>query len=363
VRDLEFSAFYDDQTVRTLFGHGVPLRDEFGRVRGAVGAFVDITERKRTEATLHRYELLARHTRDIVLFIRRADGRILEANAAAESAYGLTRDELVARTIHDLRFPDDAPSTPAQMAEADAVGLLFEAHHQRRDGSPFAVEVSSRGMTIGGERLLLSVIRDITERRRAEQSLRESERRTTAVLNAVSESIWLLDPDTRVLLASATASARLGRSTPDVLGRTMNELLPRRSRQNDAAGSTRRCVRASRCSSRTSTPGWSSTTRCIPSGTVRAACPELPSSAVTSPRGDMPKQKSIASTLSGTEGPGEPGEPGRRRRGARGCASENERYVANASYRPNGAGYAEFQDQHSRLGVCVTHQYSLDIEP
>ena len=60
-----------------------------------------------------------------------------------------------------------------------AAGILFEARHRRRDGSAFPVEVSSRGMTIGGERVLLSVIRDITERARAEQSLRESERRTT----------------------------------------------------------------------------------------------------------------------------------------------------------------------------------------
>jgi PAS domain-containing protein len=98
VRSQEFSAIYDDGSVRTLFGTGVPLRDEFGRVRGGVGAFLDISERKRAEAVLHRYELLARHARDIVLFIRRRDGRILEANAAAERAYGYTRQELLERT-------------------------------------------------------------------------------------------------------------------------------------------------------------------------------------------------------------------------------------------------------------------------
>ena len=65
-------------------------------------------------------------------------------------------------------------------------------------------------MTVGGERVLVSVIRDITERSLAEQSLRESERRTLAVLNAVTESIWLLDRDGRVLLASATAAERAG---------------------------------------------------------------------------------------------------------------------------------------------------------
>ena len=124
-------------SVRTLFGNGVPLRDEFGRVRGGVGAFLDITERKRAEAVLHRYELLAHHARDIVLLIRRADGRILEANAAAERAYGYTREELLARTIHALRPAEDEGATQAQMADADMAGILFEARHQRRDGSLF----------------------------------------------------------------------------------------------------------------------------------------------------------------------------------------------------------------------------------
>ncbi len=226
VRDQEFSALYDDGSVRTLYGHGVPLRDEFGRVRGGVGAFLDITERKRAEAVLQRYELLAHHARDIVLLIRRGDGRILEANAAAERAYGYTREELLARTIHALRPVADEGATQAQMAEADVEGILFEARHQRRDGSLFPVEVSSRGMTVGGERVLVSLIRDITERSRAEQSLRESERRTLAVLNAVTESIWLLDRDGRVLLASATAAERVGLRPEEVAGRTMHDLLP-----------------------------------------------------------------------------------------------------------------------------------------
>jgi PAS domain-containing protein len=123
VRDEEFSAIYDDGTIRTLFGHAVPLAGGRGGVRGAVGAFVDITERKRAETVLHQYELLARHTRDVVLFVRRCDGRLLEANAAAETAYGYTREELLERTIFDLRQPEDAAITREQMAAADSGGV------------------------------------------------------------------------------------------------------------------------------------------------------------------------------------------------------------------------------------------------
>jgi PAS domain S-box-containing protein len=62
------------------------------------------------------------------------------------------------------------------MASADSAGILFESVHLRKDGSTFPVEVSSIGATIEGTRTLLSVIRDITERKRAEEALRQSEK-------------------------------------------------------------------------------------------------------------------------------------------------------------------------------------------
>lgn len=138
----------------------------------------DLTVHKRAEETLREYyELLAEHSRDIILFVRRHDGHILEANAAARKAYGYSREELLELSIHDLRLPDTQSLTAAQMAEADARGILFTTVHQRKDGSSFPVEVSSRGVTIGAERALISVIRDITERKQAEEErLRFEER-------------------------------------------------------------------------------------------------------------------------------------------------------------------------------------------
>jgi PAS domain S-box-containing protein len=130
---------------------------------------------KLAEVALHRYEMLAAHSRDIILFMRRDNGRILEANTAAIIAYGYNREALLALTIHDLRAPGTQGLTAAQMAEADASGNLFETVHQRKDGSTFPVEVSSRGATIGGARTLVSVVRDITDRKRSEEALRESE--------------------------------------------------------------------------------------------------------------------------------------------------------------------------------------------
>jgi len=133
-----------------------------------------LSEIKKAEEILRRYELLARHSRDIILFVRREDGRILEANAAAVASYGYHHHDLLGLTVKDLRPPDSPELTELQMALADSEGILFETSHSRRDGSSFPVEISSRGASIGGTRTLISVIRDITERRRAEEELRRA---------------------------------------------------------------------------------------------------------------------------------------------------------------------------------------------
>ncbi len=194
-----------------------------------LAAIRDITERQAAETTLARYRLLAEQARDIVLFVRR-DGQILEANQAAIQAYGYTLQELGRLSIQDLRAPETQLLTAEQMAEADAEGILFETVHRRKDGTTFPVEVSSRGADLGGIRVLLSIVRDITARKAAEAALQryarqlEALRATTAditreldlakllalvieravrLLRGVSGAVYLVDPATKGIAPQA----------------------------------------------------------------------------------------------------------------------------------------------------------------
>jgi len=157
----------------------------WGKKQGVATIFTDITQRKRAEESLRRYELLAANSRDIILFMRRDDGWILEANTAAERAYGYARDELMAMTLRDLRAADTPDLSAELLGMADAGGMLLETVHRRKDGSLFPVEVNLRGAVIGGKRMLIGVIRDITERKRAEETLRESEQRVRRKLDSI----------------------------------------------------------------------------------------------------------------------------------------------------------------------------------
>jgi PAS domain S-box-containing protein/putative nucleotidyltransferase with HDIG domain len=201
------SASYEDTNV-TLAGRTIHVMETCTVAPGHEDTFdrvyitdVDVSERRRSEELLRRYRLLFAEARDIMLFVRAEDGRILEANAAAETAYGYSREELTQLAVEALRRAGDRATVGGQLSAAAAGGILFETVHQRKDGSTFPVEVSSRGIiTLGGETLLLSVIRDVTTRKDTESELAQTTEQlehtlqaAVAALGAVAE---LRDPYT-----------------------------------------------------------------------------------------------------------------------------------------------------------------------
>jgi len=159
-----------------------PIKDKGGRIIGASKIVRDISARKQAEEALRRYELLAGHSRDIIIFMSFDSGQLLEVNAAAVTAYGYTREELLERTIYDLRAHETCDVTATQMAEAANRGIQFETMHRRKDGSTFPVEVSSQGAKIGRTQTLISVVRDITKRKQ-EETYRNMGQEILQVLN------------------------------------------------------------------------------------------------------------------------------------------------------------------------------------
>ncbi len=138
-----------------------------------------------------RFRVLMEQANDIVLFVS-MDGEIIDANEQAVNAYGYSIDELRVLRIDNLRSPNYHNRIPEQMRMAYERGIVFETEHLKKDGTRFPVEVSSRGVTIGGERILLSIIRDISERKEAERRILHS-RRLYAVLSQSNQTIVRVD--------------------------------------------------------------------------------------------------------------------------------------------------------------------------
>jgi PAS domain S-box-containing protein len=213
----------DGQT-RWISSYRQVTYDESGRPVRRQGASMDVTERKQAELFLRRYELLARHSRDIVLMIRKEDGRILEANAAAERAYGYSYAELLERSIFDLRVQAKG-FVQTQMGRASQDGLLFETVHVRKDGSSFPVEVSSQGATIDGQPMLVSIIRDITERYESQALLTESEEMFSVAFKTIPLPTTIVEVSTgRYVMANDAACQTLGLKSEEILSLNVRDL-------------------------------------------------------------------------------------------------------------------------------------------
>ena len=191
--------------------------------RHAIGIDRDVTERKRAEEALMRYQLLSQNTRDIILFVRSGDGCIVEANDAAVAAYGYDRQTLLTKSIRDLRSNETQALLESQLEIATSEGLLFETVHRRADGSTFPVEVSSRGINVGIDHILLSIIRDTTERKRAHEAVERERTLLRTLINSLPDSVYIYikDRTSCYLLNNVSHLRSLGAvRQEDVLGKS-----------------------------------------------------------------------------------------------------------------------------------------------
>ena len=125
---------------------------------------------KEMNKRLQKYQVLAEKANDAMLFVDK-EGTILEVNDAAIRIYGYTYKEFLSINIFDLRHVKKELYIIEQMEIADNDGIIFETIHYLKDGTSIPVEVSSQGTLLGDKRILLSIVRDISERKKAEERI------------------------------------------------------------------------------------------------------------------------------------------------------------------------------------------------
>ncbi len=177
------------------------------------------------EERIKKYESFIHNSLDVILFVRYRDGKILEANAAAVNAYQYPHEELLAKTIFDLTAPEMRGQDIPPMDSAAASYLVTETIHVKESGERFPVEVNFQGALIGDEPVLFCIVRDISKRKIAEQLLQESENNLRALLNAVTESFFLMNKDGIILAANETMAERFGLAMDMLVGSCLYDLI------------------------------------------------------------------------------------------------------------------------------------------
>jgi diguanylate cyclase (GGDEF)-like protein/PAS domain S-box-containing protein len=216
------------------------FEDEQGNRRSSV-ILRDISESLRRERELResedRYRALFENSSDAIL-IGNPDGRAFDANPAAERLFGLPREELCDLNREDMLDPND-PGFKELHAERLAHGRArAELQLRRSDGTWFLADVTAVGFrNLEGEDRTSIVIRDITESKRQQVALEQSEERLRATVEASLDPIVGMDAEGRIIQFNEAAEGCFGYQRDQVLGEPLAErLMPERFRKAHREG-------------------------------------------------------------------------------------------------------------------------------
>jgi PAS domain S-box-containing protein len=181
--DVEYRVRRSDGEYRWFKTRGVAMRDGDGRIVRWFGTCTDITDLRQTEEALRaserRFRVFVDHAADA--FFLHDEGntaRVLDVNRRACESLGYARDELIGMTPFEFD-PDVTPALAEEVKRTLVAGepIAFESRHRRKDGTVFPVEVRGTAFWEGGRLFSVSLVRDVTDRKRAEEALRQSEER------------------------------------------------------------------------------------------------------------------------------------------------------------------------------------------
>ncbi|MBN2035492.1 MAG: PAS domain S-box protein [Chitinispirillaceae bacterium] len=219
-----------ETVLRAKDGHDVHLvfnaksiRDDSGTITGIRGTAYDITQRKKAEEELReserRYRSIFEHSND-GFFLHDFKGYILDCNENLCRMLGYSRDELVGAHLTKIDSPHEQKLIPERLRSQLETGVLhFEGHHVRKDGGLLAIDVSARVVSREGKGLVQSFVRDISERKRAEEALRTERDRAQRYLDIAGVMFVALDTQGRVTLINQKGERILGRSEREIIGK------------------------------------------------------------------------------------------------------------------------------------------------
>jgi len=191
---VEYRVNRPDGKTRWLLGRGQSEPGPDGRIVGIRGTLLDITERKQAEEAIQESEKRFRRLSEGPLegVVISEKGRVLDANEQIARMLGYAQPELIGMQVSDFVAPESRELVLGKIDTGDETP--YEHMAVRRDGSVFPVEVNGKKIPYKGREARVTVIRDITERKRSEQALRNALAEVEKLKNRLqAENIYLQD--------------------------------------------------------------------------------------------------------------------------------------------------------------------------
>ena len=212
----------DGTTLPVLITNRI-IRDGQGRLTGVRSSLQDITERKRAEEELRQREEQYRNIFESAadgLLILNPSGTIVDANPRACEMYGYRREEILGLSGTSIIHKENRPLFDQfRKGIQERGGFHTEAIGLRKDGSSFHAEVRGGTFQFRGGPHLLAVVRDATDRKRAEEALRRSEERYRSLYDEAPVGYIEYDADARITSVNRKEAEMLGYGVEEILGR------------------------------------------------------------------------------------------------------------------------------------------------
>ncbi|MCL4559275.1 MAG: PAS domain S-box protein [Chloroflexi bacterium] len=210
----EYRFVRPDGTVAWVMGQAVPETNSENQVVGYVGTITDITERKHTEEALRtseeKFSKAFRSSPDSVTISSLIEGTLMEVNDGFEKLFGYSREEALGRPTLELNLYNDPEDRRrfVQLLQKNGRVQSLELMGRRKSGEKLIAQLSAEVMGIGDQQYLITIVRDITERRRAEDEVRQRAGELTALLKSSQELTTTLELGT-VLQTTADSVTEL----------------------------------------------------------------------------------------------------------------------------------------------------------
>ena len=203
------------------------IRDGAGQPTRAIGAMMDVTKRKLAKDLLRRSEQRFSNVFNMspvaISITRAADGRFLDANDALLQMLGYRRDEVVGNSSMAIGFWYSMEERTEMVARIQGQGSVrdFPMRGRTRDGAMLDLLISVDQLELNGESYLFCFLTNITDRKRAEQALRDSEERFRSIVETTEDWIWWIDVKGCLLYANPAVEDILGYPAEQLLGTNM----------------------------------------------------------------------------------------------------------------------------------------------
>lgn len=228
---LEHRIIREDGAERILFCEGSASFDDEGRPDLMSGIVQDITDRRRAERALEqseiRYRTLIESLQEGIMFTDE-NAIVVYVNPKMAEMLGYTVQEMMDRPLFDFMGGKEIKNAKERL-ERRRMGIreVFDAEYVRKDGRRVYFTLAAAPIMEGGEyKGALAGFIDITERRRAEDALRESEKRLSAILDGMDSAVFMNDLEGRLLFINKAFSASFHKSREELYGKTVFDLFP-----------------------------------------------------------------------------------------------------------------------------------------